>query len=657
MRCVGGLIWAAGFALPGLASAAEISPTGEAVEEMVVYGEVRPALDILAGTTISRIQTDERLLEGARIDDLLAETPGVQVRRFGGAGERFEISIRGSRPEQVPVFLDGFRLDTSLTGRSDLSSLCLDILDEIQVVRGAGAARSGSGAIGGVVNLVSRKPEAQPETRLRGSVGSFESYEGSLRHTRRIGETGVALGYCGFRTEGDFEFQQIGSETNGQQTRDSPILRRINNEAERHTGLVQMDHPLAGGEVRLTQLITDLDRGAPGLAFADTQRLRSREENFSSLTALAFERPFTSLPSGRFDLRASHRFERNDFRDPDAQVGSPPIRSRTEVSASVLTASVQTQFGLLAGQHRVSLLAEGRLDSRGSNEANRVSRSAGSLRAELESSWWGDRLLLSPSIRMEKVDGFDLEWLPSLAVQAELTDFILLRGSVSRSFRAPSFQELFLPDKGFEVGNPNLEPEEAFNFEVGAILSSPFENPLLDFELEGTFFGGEIDRGIVFQIISTTRRSFVNIPRAETRGYELALRWEPHDWVRMTASRTVTQSELETNGAPIPGIAASQTDGRIELGPRDTLKLVGEIHYTGRIFLRQSRSPLLPSRTRYDASASLNLAELPLPGLDKALTSLWFSVRGRNLGNIAIYDTGSFPQPGRNWSFALEGVF
>ena len=134
-------------------------------------------MDVLAGATTTRIDTDLRLIEGAQIDDLLSEVPGVQIRRFGGAGERFEISIRGSRPEQVPVFLDGVRLNTSLTGRSDLSGICLDVLEEIQVTRGAGAARAGSGAIGGVVNLVSRRAPEDPETRL--SLGR------QFRHARR----------------------------------------------------------------------------------------------------------------------------------------------------------------------------------------------------------------------------------------------------------------------------------------------------------------------------------------------------------------------------------------------------------------------------------------------------------------------------------------
>lgn len=630
----------------------------EPIDEIIVYGESRPAMDVLTGSTITRIETDERLLEGAGIADLLAETPGVQIRRYGGIGDSFEVSIRGSRPEQVPIFLNGFRLDTSLTGTSDLSALCLDVLEEIQVTRGAGAARSGSGGIGGVVNLVSRRPQEAPETRVRLSAGNFDSYEGSLRHARRIGDWDLSFGYCGFHTEGDFKYQQIGAESNGFQTGASPTLRRINNEAERHTGLAEIGRRVGDGRVHLTQLVTDLDRGSPGLAIIDTQTPFAKERDLSTLSALAFDHPIAALRKGRVDLALNHRFERNRFKNPEIQIAtSEPINTRTEVHGLVASASLRAQQEALSGRHEWTLLGEGRFDRRESNEANVESRGSIAVRAELESLWWHDRISVNPSLRIERYSGLDLEWLPSLSLQAEPIEWLVLRSAISRSYRAPSFQELYLPDKGFESGNPDLEPEEAWSYEVGAVLTSPFEATWLDFEIEAVYFAGEIDQSIAFQLVSPTRLSYVNTGRADTNGYELSLRWRPHDWIRVSASRTVTRARLDRTDCPIAGIAASQTDGRIELGPRERFKLVGEIHYTGDIYLNSGCAAILPSRTSYDASAAVDLMKLPLPDVARFAQSLWLSVRGRNLGNVSQYDTRSFPRPGRNFAVALVGVF
>lgn len=625
------------------------------VEEMIVIGDPSAAMDVLAGSSLTRILTDERLREGAQIDELLAETPGIQIRRFGGIGERFDISIRGSRPEQVPVFLDGFRLDTSLTGRSDLSTLCLDVLQEIQVTRGAAATRSGSGAIGGVVNLVSRRPRAEPETRLRASAGDFDSYEGSLRHARRIGAWDLSVGYCGFTTEGDFQAQQIRSVVGGTPTGSAEVKRRINNDAERHTGLTQIGRQIGSGSLRITQLTSYLDRGSPG--FFDQQRPDAREKNLSLLTGLRFEHPVDLVPRSGIEIGLSHRFEGNEYRDPDRQAAAERIDTDTDVHAFIANLGWRTRFDAFSGKHAFGLLAEGRGEIRQSSEATSKSREAVAVRAELETSWLGDRLYVSPSVRLERYSDFDLELIPALVLRAEPLSWLILRGSISRSYRAPSFQELYLPDKGFEEGNPNLSPEDAWSYEAGLIIESPFESSWLQGEVEFVYFAGEIDDSIVFQLVSPTKRSFVNSGPSETHGYELMLRWRPHPWVRISASRTVTRSRLDRTGEPLAGVAASQTDGRIELGPRERFKLVAEVHYIGRIPLDSGGFASIPSRTLFDASAGIDLTTLPVPYLDRLGDSLWLSVRGRNLSNESQYDSGNFPRPGRNFVVALESVF
>ena len=622
---------------------------------MLVIGDPRPSMDVLAGASVSRIETDARLIEGAQIDDLLAEMPGVQIRRFGGVGERFEISIRGSRPEQVPVFLDGVRLDTSLTGRSDLSTLCLDVLQEIQVTRGAGAARAGSGAIGGVVNLVTRGAKAKPETRLRVSGGSFGSVEGSIQHSRRLQNWDVSLSYCGFRTDGDFRFQRARQFVGGIPTGSAEVEERINNAAERHTGLARIGRRIGRGRLRVTQLFSYLDRGSPGLE--SDQRPEAEERNLSSLTSISFEHPVSRLPAGHYEAVLSHRYERNSFEDKALSLASDPIDTRTEVHNSAFRTTLGFAADAFSGHQEFTVLAEGRFDRRQSNEANVKSRAGIALRVEFESSWWNDRFALSPSLRMERFEGHDVEWIPAILARVEPLDWIELRAALARSYRVPSFQELFLPDKGFERGNEDLRPEEAWSVEVGATIRSPFESRWLAGEIEATWFAGEIENAIAFQLISSNVSAPVNTGRSDTRGYELSFRWTPHPWVRATATRTVTRAKLEDTGARVAGVAYSQTDGRIELGPRDRLKIVGEIHYTGRLPLSTDAAASLPSRISYDASASIDLTKFPVLNLVGFGESLWLSVRGRNLGNAAIRDSRSFPRPGRNFSIALESVF
>jgi len=258
---------------------------------------------------------------------------------------------------------------------------------------------------------------------------------------------------------------------------------------------------------------------------------------------------------------------------------------------------------------------------------------------------------------METWQGLGVEWIPGLHLLVMPTPWLDLRAAGARSYRIPSFQELYLPDRGFERGNEDLRPEDALSGELGLTLRSPFDSEWLDLQVEATWFWSQIEDSIAFQLISTNVVAPVNTGRTDTHGYELALRYSPHPWLRMFASRTVTDAEIADTGNPVAGIAASQTDGRLELGPVDLLKLVGELHYTGRIPVSGGGAASLPSRITYDASASLDLAQLKRLPFGRFSKSLWLSLRGRNLSNEAVRDGRYFPRPGRNFAVALESVF
>ena len=156
---------------------------------------------------------------------------------------------------------------------------------------------------------------------------------------------------------------------------------------------------------------------------------------------------------------------------------------------------------------------------------------------------------------MERWEGLDAEWIPGIHVLVKPIAWLDLRAAGARSYRIPSFQELYLPDRGFERGNEDLRPEDALSGEIGATLRSPFDSDWLAFELETTWFWSRIEDSIAFQLISTNVVAPVNTGRSDTHGYELALRYSPHPWLRMIASRTVTRSEIADTGNPIAGIA------------------------------------------------------------------------------------------------------
>lgn len=93
------------------------------------------------------------------LTDILEDQAGVRIKRYGGIGSESTISIRGTNANQVQIFIDGVPLRDSRMGEVNLESIPLDNVERVEVYRGFVPARLGGSAIGGAVNIVTKKSE------------------------------------------------------------------------------------------------------------------------------------------------------------------------------------------------------------------------------------------------------------------------------------------------------------------------------------------------------------------------------------------------------------------------------------------------------------------------------------------------------------------
>lgn len=131
-----------------------------ALSETVVTANRTPqALSELVGdvSVIDR-QTIER--SGATgVADVLARAPGIEITRNGGVGNTTSLFIRGAETRFTAVYVDGVRIDSQSTGGAGWEGIPLSQIDRIEVLRGPAAAVYGSDAIGGVIQLFTRRGE------------------------------------------------------------------------------------------------------------------------------------------------------------------------------------------------------------------------------------------------------------------------------------------------------------------------------------------------------------------------------------------------------------------------------------------------------------------------------------------------------------------
>lgn len=165
-------------------------------EDVVVIGDrslvgadVSSAIDVVTAKTIESF--------GARdVGDALRPLPSVVIN--ASTTGKQTVSIRGSNPNEVTVFLDGLRLNDSNTGMADLSAIDLNDLERVEVVKGGSTTLFGQGSFGGVVNLTSRLPDSNQVAFLRGyGLTDAGDQDLSFSATGRLGILAAGGRYSG----------------------------------------------------------------------------------------------------------------------------------------------------------------------------------------------------------------------------------------------------------------------------------------------------------------------------------------------------------------------------------------------------------------------------------------------------------------------------
>jgi len=177
--------------LPALASA-QPAPLGETV--VTANRTPQPLADLVADVSIVDRETIER--SGATgLADVLARVPGVEISRNGGPGTTTSLYLRGAEQRFTAVYIDGVRMDSQTTGGAPWEAIPLGLIDRIEVLRGPAAAVYGSDAVGGVIQIFTRKGEGPAQPYVGIGAGSHGTYRAEAGVAGSAGE-GRAVDYA-----------------------------------------------------------------------------------------------------------------------------------------------------------------------------------------------------------------------------------------------------------------------------------------------------------------------------------------------------------------------------------------------------------------------------------------------------------------------------
>src|SRR5437773_11195861 len=109
------------------------------------------------------------------VEDVLRTVPGVEIRCSGSIGKLSNISIRGANANQVQVLVDGVRVKSPTTGQADLYDISPDLIERIEIIRGSQSTLYGADAMGGVVNVITKKGQVPFQSSAQLVAGNYST--------------------------------------------------------------------------------------------------------------------------------------------------------------------------------------------------------------------------------------------------------------------------------------------------------------------------------------------------------------------------------------------------------------------------------------------------------------------------------------------------
>ncbi|QZC95915.1 TonB-dependent receptor [Pseudomonas sp. ERGC3:05] len=457
-----------------------------------------------ANTVFTRDDIDR--LQPTTLSDLLNRVPGVQVAQSGGRGSATNIYIRGTSTAQSLVLVDGQRISSSTTGTSNLQYLNIDQIERVEVLRGSRSVIYGSDAIGGVIQIFTRRytePGLQP--RMHVGFGSNQTWERSV-------------GLSGGDPQTRFDLSASLEDTAGFNRTRTSYPSDGDDDAYRNQAI----------SFSLSHAFTDdLDAGINVLDNHGKSEFDNPYGRFDSVTYQAFQQqPYTHFTVSSVSSYVDARI--NDIWKSRVELGHSENREETQDKLSDERSVFNTYRGSLNWQNDLTLNEQNSLILGADWYEDRVNSST----ALAEDSRWNRAAFIQHRFQTQYFStelglrrdqnqqfGGHNSWSGTLTLPVNPDNDLLL--SYSEGFRAPTFNDLYYPDEfGFKNSNPNLKPETSKSYEV------QWRSQLSDTSrLEASLYRTDIQDAIVFASGGPQ-----NVSSARINGVEAALKQELFGW-------------------------------------------------------------------------------------------------------------------------------
>lgn len=614
----------------------QTSTQSSIVHEVVVEGEA-----VEKTATVTMITAEEiKKRNLATVAEALENVPGSHIR-VGGKGEAY-VRLRGFRQRELAVLIDGIPVSSPYDGQLDLSSIPVDAVQRIDVVKGASSVMYGANAMGGVINIITKKAaltsteqdSSNHHMSLKGNYGSGES--------SRIGST--FMGNMGkfryFVTGSYFNQEYYPLSDNYEPAMNQDEGDRENSDRQGWSGRVGLDWDMGEtGKMGVNFTHIDLERGLPHHE-SDTRNKYWRFTDWTEGVIDVFYR--NNFGKLTMDSRFFYQYFNNSLRSYDDRTYS------TQDSKSAWTSSYDDDamggdlhFRLPSGE---KLLWKAAL--RFKHDTHRQQGDIGDEWEEynidmfslpLEGEWKpvnGLTLIYGASLDMmlfnhpqENKNKNTTAINPQIALLYSLNNQWNLKAATSIKTRFPTMKELF----SFTSGNPDLEPMRSTGFELGLEY-----RPVQHVSLSLVGFYNDIK-----DMINRAGKydPYINIDKAVFKGIEAGMTWDIGTTARLDLAYTYLKAEDKSESG----------QNYIEHRPEHKLDAALSLQLPGK-FTVQLNTGFVSKQFYYEDDEKMWLDSYTLMDIrvgKRIMDRFELFIAARNLFDVNYYESEGFPREGR----------
>jgi len=459
------------------------------------------------------------------VSELLRQVPGVTVANSGGFGQTTRVFMRGTNSNHVLVMVDGVRMnDPSDPGNAlDFSNLNTDNIQQIEILRGPQSTLYGSEAIGGVINIITKKGKGKPVHTAFAEYGRYNSRREGVGSSGDVGRTSYSVTATNSRTDGISSYAKRFGGTEKDENNTYTVAANI---ASKLT-----DNFTAKINTRYSRVATDFD--SPGSfnrpiddpkADNDTRQFNGRAAGELSLYDGKWVQEFgvSTLNLNRTQNTVFYDTSFNELFGRQSQNGWRQAVDWVH-HLKMVPDHVFVVGGEIYSDHfKTQNLAEVNVDNRA---------------LFFDDQYTNGGFFVNTGVRNDNQQAFGNQFTWKVAPGYHIPDTgTTIKASYGKGFKAPSLSNLYDP----VFGNASLMPERSNGWDAG------FEQTLWQ---ERLTFGATGFRNTITNLIGnnpTPPFASINAGKARTQGLESSASLRPNDDWALSLNHTLTRSENRT---------------------------------------------------------------------------------------------------------------